>query len=150
MKSKLGNPGKRPYADLRVDEADLEPPEYLVGYAREEWDRIVPIYRDMGVINQMDMAIVCAYCMAYAKFRELSIELAKIESRAGNPMSKMFIPKTVRGERKIDVNPVYREHRKAAEEMLKYASECGLTPIARSRLALNIATAGKFGNLVGG
>jgi len=71
-----------------------------------------------------------AYCYAYGQWRLAVEALARMADRDEN-MHGLLI-KTVDGNAKR--NPLVKIAADAAEDMLRFAGEFGLTPVARSRL----------------
>ena len=119
--------------------AVLEPPSYMIGYAREEWDRVAIELFEMGLLARVDEVSLAAYCDAYAIWRttveQVNVEGILIE-KAGGVMQ----------------NPLITTGSRAAREMLRYAQEFGFTPSARSRISTLDAEvkSGKFGKLIAG
>ena len=67
-----------------------------------------------------------------------------------DPAMRALLVRTADGAK---VNPLVRIAAKAAEDMLRFASEFGLTPIARARIAGGVGGPpddGKFAGLFGG
>lgn len=63
-------------AELNPDEpkADIcipPMPKYLKGDAKKEWDRITPLLVKIGCVANIDLANLEAYCLAYAKAKDL-------------------------------------------------------------------------------
>jgi P27 family predicted phage terminase small subunit len=119
-----GSPGKRatrqapePAAFERCPEA----PSYLPEHARQEWDRVAPGLWAIGLITVVDTACLAAYCSSYAMWRRASEELESltVETRAGD----------------LRRHPLIKVIADAASDMVRYAGEFGLTPVARTRIA---------------
>jgi P27 family predicted phage terminase small subunit len=122
-----GNPGKRSLR--KAPEPALlpkcpEPPEWLHEYAKQEWWRTAPELHVLGLLSSVDVACLAAYCSSYALWRQASEELDKllIETQAGDPRR----------------SPLIKIIRDAASDMVRYAGEFGLTPVARTRIAQGI------------
>ena len=129
-----GNPGKRripneprPFCD-KIPEA----PPFLIGVSRGEWDRIAPQLYIMGMLTNLDVGPFAAYCQAYGRY--VAAELAISEAAAADLLTKGLMIKTTNGN--AIQNPLVGIANKAARDMVRYASEFGLTPSARARLAL--------------
>ena len=77
LKVLRGNPSKervkKNEPQPRRDPLPSDAPEMLVGYAREEWDRVVPELRYLRLMTRVDMQPLAAYCNAYAIWR-LAVE----------------------------------------------------------------------------
>jgi P27 family predicted phage terminase small subunit len=136
-----GNPGKR--AMRQPPEPAIlpkcpEPPEWLHEYAKEEWWRTAPQLHVLGLLSSVDIACLSAYCSSYAKWRRASEELESltVETQAGD----------------LRRNPLIKVIADAASDMVRFAGEFGLTPVARTRIAKGIhqQPPSKFDGLLAG
>jgi len=151
LKLLRGNPAHRP---LNKDEPEpsspAEPPpapEFLSDYARAEWDRIaVELFR-LKLLTVVDIAPLAAYCESFAAWRTAVEKLKEMAAR--DPDTVALTVKTRHDS--VMQNPLFLTMRQAASDMVRYASEFGFTPAARSRI--NIVEAqpapGKFDGLIG-
>jgi P27 family predicted phage terminase small subunit len=92
---------------------------------------------------------LAAYCGAYGRWRIAEETLAGIA--ANDPVMSGLLVRSPDGNARI--NPLVRIAAKAAEDMVRFASEFGMTPAARSRIAAGVCglpDAGKFSGLLGG
>jgi P27 family predicted phage terminase small subunit len=140
-----GNPGKRPIKPEPQPERPAEPPEpppFLAGYACDEWYRVAGELHRLKLLTILDISSLAAYCTAYARWRTAAEALAKMEKL--NPVAALMIKRAQ--------NPLVRIAGRAAADMVKYASQFGFTPIARSRIAAGPFNQppGKFDGLLGG
>jgi P27 family predicted phage terminase small subunit len=95
---------------------------------------VAPQLHAIGMLSTVDLAVLSAYCESYGRWR------AAIELRGHG-----LIGPDGR------VNPLIRIERQAALDMLKFGSELGLTPAARTRLGGAGGTtkrSGKFEGLI--
>jgi P27 family predicted phage terminase small subunit len=146
-----GNPGKRP---LRSEPQPTrpptcpEPPQFIVGYAADEWWRVAPELHALGLLTRIDVPSLAAYCSAFASWRQASESLARMA--ANDPVTNGQLIKTKYGD--AVQNPLVSIARKHAADVVRYASEFGLTALARSRLAAGINAPqpprGKFDGLL--
>jgi P27 family predicted phage terminase small subunit len=91
-------------------------PEWLPLYARQEWERLAGELHRLRLLTILDHAVFGGYCVAYGMWRMAT----EAEAAAGE-----------------DVKPVLaRIASRAANDMVKFASEFGLTPASRTRLGL--------------
>lgn len=124
LKMLTGNPGKRPLNAneprpvLRVPPC----PKTLQGQARSEWRRITRELMSVGMISGLDLAALSIYCSAYAQWIEAQEQVKKLGAVVKSPSGFPIF------------NPYWSIANKAAEQMLKVASEYGLTASSRSRL----------------
>ncbi len=97
----------------------LPPPSHLGKYAKQEWRRVLP--KLAGVATNLDYAALVTYCSAYDTMIEADITL----QRDG------IIIKTLNG---IVAHPATRIKASAADQVRRYQTEFGLTPLARLRV----------------
>jgi P27 family predicted phage terminase small subunit len=67
LKLLKGNPGKRairPTVEPPRPAAPPPPPDFLSGYAKEEWVRVSPGLFALGLLTDLDTATLGAYCWA--------------------------------------------------------------------------------------
>jgi P27 family predicted phage terminase small subunit len=126
-----GNPGQYP---LNVDEPEPllfssvpEAPIFLTGYALEEWHRITPELHRMRLVTLVDINSLAAYCLAFERWRTAE-EMAKI--------SGLMIRNGKKGPYRP--NPLIALAERAADKMVRYAAEFGITPASRSRITAGI------------
>jgi P27 family predicted phage terminase small subunit len=120
-----GNRGKRkllkePKPD-RIETIDC--PELLTEAARVEWNRLCEDMRTQGVLTSWDRAVLAAYCQSYADWLEAQEKVNQIGQMVKTPNTGVPMH-----------NPYLSVARAAKADMLRFASELGLTPVARARL----------------
>ena len=146
-----GNPQRRP---VRTDEPqplpllDAPPPlSFIEAYATEEWNRLAPELVRLGLMTLVDSAPFGAYCVAFARWRTAEEALAKMADK--DPVMRGLIVRSKAGT--AMENPLVYTSRRAAQEMLRFATEFGFTPAARARIhtgASGQAPPSKFGDLL--
>jgi P27 family predicted phage terminase small subunit len=141
-----GNPQQMSLRPEIEPERQAEPPEapaFLEGFARDEWYRIVAELHRLKLLTILDIKPLAAYCTAYARWRTAVQALAKLE--ALNPVAGGLMIKRAQ-------NPLVRIAGRAETDMLRYASQFGFTPVARSRLAAGPFSQppGKHADVLGG
>ena len=151
LKLLRGNPG---HEKLNTDEPqpqqapDIPPaPDWLTGYAFDEWDRIVTELYRLRLLTVVDIQPLAAYCQAYKRWRMAEEALERMGEK--DLMTHGLILKGRSGN--AVENPLAITAHKAAMAMVRYASEFGLTPAARSRISAADAigtTAKKFDGLL--
>lgn len=126
VKELEGNPGKR---KLNAKEPKPEPgapkcPSWLHPDAKKEWKRIAKNLEHLGILTEVDVNAFAAYCQSYARWKEAQEHISKEGSTF----------ETASGYRQQSpwVGIANTNHRL----MLSAAAEFGLTPSARSRIAL--------------
>jgi P27 family predicted phage terminase small subunit len=153
LKLLRGNPG---HQRLNKDEPQPaippevpEPPSFLLPAAQDEWWRISGELHVLGLLSNLDIQVLAAYCQAYARWRQAEEALAVFAAK--DPATHGILIKAADGNARI--NPLLKAANAAAEDMVKFASEFGMSPAARARVAQGIAWregAGKFDGLLGG
>jgi phage terminase small subunit len=67
-----GNPSKRPIRrGFEPPQPPLppSPPSFWTGYAREEWDRVAPGLHLFGLLTEIDVMVLAAYCEAFKRWK---------------------------------------------------------------------------------
>ena len=153
LKLLRGNPGKRAMkAGMAVERAvEIPAPlDFLSEYAADEWRRLAPEMTRLGCLSRLDWACFGAYCDSYATWRtavESLNRMAEVDPKRHGLLVKGADGNAVQ-------NPLVRIERQAAENMVRIASEFGMTPAARSRInggeAMMPRPPSKFGDLLAG
>jgi P27 family predicted phage terminase small subunit len=148
-----GNPGHKAKRLLSGPEPEVppecpDPPSLLSPYAQDEWWRTAPSLHVLGLLSALDAMALAAYCQSYARWREAEEALARVADR--DEHMRGLLIKTEGGARR---NPLVKLAADAADQMLTFASEFGLTPVARARLAAGVGAqpprgGGKFEGLI--
>lgn len=121
LKLLAGNPGKRPLNEHEPDPAlldDLKPPTGLDRFGKQAWNENAPLLRDLGLLTVIDRNSLASYCMAYSRWRNGNIALARSKPAYDN-------------YRQIAVTV-----EKAEQAMRLLAGEFGMSPSSRSRLSV--------------
>jgi len=145
-----GNPHKRKVPkepDLLIAPEVPDPPPFIEAYATEEWCRIAAGLHRTKLLTAVDHAALGGYCVAYARWRTAEEALRIMADK--DPITRALLVKSKHGY--AMENPLVYTSRRAAQEMLRFASEFGFTPAARARIAAGISTAepkSKFGDLL--
>jgi P27 family predicted phage terminase small subunit len=144
LKLLAGVPGHRPLNDKEPQPDLLEetpqPPSHLSGEARTHWANIVPKLVRNGMLSEVDVPTIAAYCQAYGRWVAAESMVAKqgdvLISPSGFPIQ----------------NPYLAVANKAMEQMIKREVEFGMTPSSRSRVSSTAKPkkANRFLDLVGG
>jgi P27 family predicted phage terminase small subunit len=137
LKVLRGNPGQRRLAAPLEPEPLAEcppPPDYLGVYATQEWQRVGPELHRLGLLTELDIPMLAAFCAAFELWRTVVEILARERIPEGSTRAK----------------PLVRIRKDASERMLAAAREFGMTPLARTRLTggLGPAKPSKFKDLI--
>lgn len=126
-----GNRSKLSAGQLRERESVLpdisipKPPTHLLPAAKKEWLRITPHLQKLGLITELDMAALSAYCQAYARWAGTELKLKKLGDDA-------LVEETPSGYKQMSV--LLQISNRAGEQMHKFMGEFGLTPSTRTRV----------------
>lgn len=120
-----GNPGKRPLND-REPRPEGAPvcPDWLDDEARREWERVVPRLVRLGLATELDEVLLAAHCVAWAQWRRAS----EVVAREG----ATYVTKGGLVRRRPEV-AIAQE---AARQLERLAARFGLSPVDRTRLAV--------------
>ena len=119
-----GIPGKRPLPEGEPEpEVKIpSPPAIIQGVALEEWHRITTELLALGLIAEINRALIAAYCKAYADWIEAEghwdTEPRIFKTETGYPVT----------------NPWRSVADKAFERMCKVATGFGMDPASMSRI----------------
>ena len=127
-----GNPGKRPIGRVFEPPRPAEPPDFLRGDARAEWDRVAPGLFVMGLLTAADVACLAAYCQAFAIWRSATLALDEIAQLDAAPTRGLLVKGS---EGQAPPNPLLAIASSAARDVVRYAGEFGFSPAARSRIS---------------
>lgn len=98
-------------------------PDWLDDEARAEWDRVVPFMESAGMLSRVDGATLVAYCQSWSR----AVAAEKIVNAMGLTIS------TPQGFEQARPEVAIAKHAWAAVH--RFASEYGMTPSSRSRVA---------------
>ena len=115
--------GQAPQAPPLVDPP--KPPDWLPADGRLEWDRVAPRLVTLGLLTDLDVMALTAYCAAVATWRAASQQVA---------VEGVTVP-TGRGDG-VTTHPAVRTAQRAELAMLRWSAELGLTPASRGRLGV--------------
>lgn len=149
LKLLMGNPGKQkiPQGEPEPETKIPDPPAMLTDYALEEWHRITPALADLGLISELTVPAVIAYCDSYSDWRTATEELNKI--RRDKSALATLIQLTTNGN--IIPNPLKLMQKSARADFVRFAAEFGGTEVAKTRLATESRTRkSKFDGLLCG
>jgi P27 family predicted phage terminase small subunit len=137
LKLLRGNPGKRPIRpepEPEIPPQVPEPPEFLIGYAVEEWRRVAPQLHHLRILTILDVQPLAAYCSSYARWRtaeEVLRKMAEKDAATGGLLIK-------RADGNAGQNPLVKISRDSAEAMVQYAGHFGMSAVARARISAGV------------
>lgn len=106
-----------------MDASALEKPDHLSDDASEMWDRMVAALSDIDVLLPIDVPSLEIACEAYARWKE-----AVAFRRERGVLAKG-------GNRGVITAPWVGIEERASAQFRAFASEFGLTPLARGAIA---------------
>jgi P27 family predicted phage terminase small subunit len=132
LRKVMGNPGKRalPTAEAQFIPSLPSPPPHLSDDAKVEWGRASDELYKVGLLTSADRSVFGAYCQAYGRWAQSErtiIEMGKKDLLTGGLMIKTSNGNAIQ-------NPLVGIANKAMADMVRYATELGMTPSARSRI----------------
>ena len=114
-------------------------PAWLAATARAEWRRVAPILTERRILTEADLGSLENYCVATGQIRDCQTLLSGLDSPFFTGESGVPRP-----------HPAIRVQHAAITLARQLAAELGLTPVSRSRPAINddAEDNGGFGDLV--
>lgn len=114
-------------AETRKDEPALPVkappcPPWLKGEGKKEWGRVTKLLVAMGVVAEIDRALLAFYCEAWAEF----IEAADYIEENGHTVTLE--------SGYVAIHPMVGVKNSAFERCVKIAAQFGFSPSARTRL----------------
>lgn len=97
-------------------------PSWLSSLGKREWRRVVPELESMGLLTIVDMAALAGYCESYAVWKGARRQLK----------TEAWVYPNLQGT--LCRHPLVGIADKALANMLRFASEFGFTPAARTRI----------------
>lgn len=99
-----------------------EPPNELGAGAVREWWRVVPLLERWRLVNELDFAVIAAYCSALATFLEAEADVS----------ARGIVVTSAREDGALVKNPSVAIRRDAANQVRQLAGELGMTPASRA------------------
>ena len=109
----------------------LPMPDWLHPEAVDLWEKTAPTLERLSLSKPEDHATFAAYCQAWAVFVRASKRLNK---EGLTIMTTVGLPDGGTQDKPM-VNPIYRTVKESGEQLLKFAKEFGLTPVASATLS---------------
>ena len=111
-------------AELKVTPITPEPPDWLAGYAKEEWWRVAAELHRNTWLTSIDETLFARYCQAYARWRQAEDQI-DIDGQTVKSVDKR------NGYEWQRENPAVKIAMRWGSEMQKCAERFGLTPGSR-------------------
>jgi P27 family predicted phage terminase small subunit len=113
---------------IKPNSNKVKPPAWLNDVAKKEFKRIVKEMHDLEILTNVDVDALALYCDAYASY----IECTRIIDEEG-----MMVEYTNKAAETNKVpHPLLTKKKQLAEQMKALATEMGLTPASRAKLAM--------------
>jgi P27 family predicted phage terminase small subunit len=125
VKRVRGNPGKRPLNDREPQPRRVVPrcPDFLDEDAKREWRRVTRLLERNGIVTELDGPTLMAFCQAFSRWAVAERNLQKYGTVILSPDKNFPIQ-----------SPYLSIANMAMEQMVKIATEFGMTPSSRSRV----------------
>lgn len=162
IKKLTGNPGHRPLNDkeLVVEPGAPEMPKGMSKAAQREWEFIVPVLLELGVLTQVDGKALAGYCDAYALWEQARKDINKYGLVVESPKLNMGVPVIIGGQQEavidpktgeptgqthwvggealieLKANPAVSIYNTMGKAMKMFLIEFGLTPASRAKLKI--------------
>lgn len=125
LKLLRGNPGRRPISTREptpalVDEGQA-PPAWLEAAAKKEWRRLAPLLAKNGLLSELDLDALTAYCVAFTDWRRAAAQARRRAVVVGPNGFLMASPYVAMAARALTV-------------LRSLMSDFGMTPSARARV----------------
>jgi P27 family predicted phage terminase small subunit len=120
-----GNPGRRPLNEKEPQfrAAGTKPPEWLSGYAREEWNRLAPMLIEQGVLTEADRELFATGCERYGVYRQAveQVDTLLVESKSNGWIT----------------NPLHALAKSALADAMAVFREFGIGASSRSKVTVS-------------
>ncbi len=139
LKLVTGNPGRRPinHGEPIIEANETpKPPAHITGIARTEWDRVAPVLFNCGVLTELDVMALAVYCQSFSIYVQ-ALDAIDAFGKKEKLVCELLV-KTTSGT--LKQNPLVGIANKAAADMVRYATEFGMTPSSRTKLDMNKST----------
>lgn len=109
--------------------------------AKQEWNRIAPQLESLGILSDIDMTALVAYCKAYAEYidaENMLKEKGPLYKAGGETRTTRHADgseTTVRKGGSITTSPYMWIRNKALDQMRQFLLEFGMTPSSRSKVS---------------
>ncbi len=114
---------------LKPKNDKIKPPAWLDSVAKKEFKRIATELEELDLITNVDVNALATYCDAYSDY----IECTKIIQQEG-----LMIEHTNKaGETNSVPHPLLTKKKQLHEQMKTLATEFGLTPSSRAKIAIS-------------
>jgi P27 family predicted phage terminase small subunit len=125
LKLLRGNPGRRPLPTQEPTPALVEgsqaPPAWLDKAAKAEWRRVAPLLVKNGLLSELDLDALTAYCVAFTEWRRAAAQARRQTVVVGPNGFLMQSPYVLIAARSLAL-------------MRSLMSDFGMTPSARARV----------------
>ena len=131
LKIAAGNPGRRPLNKSEPQPKRGNPmcPDWLDDEAKRHWEYILPILDSMRVLTVAEGDALVQYCRAYSRWKAAESHLME------HGTTYEVLDKDGLFQR-VQTRPQVAEARSMLDVMHRKQQEFGLTPAARSRIAV--------------
>jgi P27 family predicted phage terminase small subunit len=133
LKLVKGNPGKRalPANEAQPDLSRPKPPGFLGRDGRFEWARVIEVLFTNGLMTDLDVPALTAYCDAFGQWAQ-AVRALERDAKVDASKKYGFVEKTSSGNNVQ--NPLVGIRNKARSDCVRFALEFGMSPSSRSKV----------------
>jgi P27 family predicted phage terminase small subunit len=119
---------KQAEESLRMSDEHIDPPEWLDEIAKKEFERIAELLKEVRLVTEADIHLLATYCDAYSDY----VKCTELIQKEG-----LMVEYTNKAAETNKVpHPLMTKKKQLFEQMKAVASEFGLSPSARAKLAM--------------
>ena len=111
-------------------------PAMLSAEAMAEWQRVGTHLERLGLMTDIDVVALTAYCDAFGEWVAARRAFSLIQER--NKITGGFMVRTPNGG--VQIAPLVSIIRAARSDMVRFASEFGMTPSARAGMDIDVSS----------
>lgn len=132
-----GYPDKRAKNEFEpkpnIPERVPSPPPYLSEIAGKEWQRIAKPLHDLGLLTELDITALAAYCEAFEDWVTAKTNLDKWNKLHLDSKNIIFSAKS----KVSKPHPYLTMRENARRDLVRLAAEFGMTPSTRTRISVS-------------
>ncbi len=129
------SPNRLPKNEPKPTSAAPAAPGHLGAEAQAEWQRIVGRLAELGLMSDLDVGALAAYCDSFGDWTVARRAFSLIQERF--KVTGGFVIRTTNGN--VMQHPLVGTIRCARADMVRFAAEFGMTPAARAGMDVDPA-----------
>ncbi len=125
--------------DMKVKSHRPARPVWLSSVARKEWDRIVPILENLGILAPIDREMLALYCEAHADYLEAKALVKSLLVKTGEKTTKKKDGSIVMSGGNVIQHPALSIRNQAWKRLKDICAEFGMSASSRTGIG-NVQT----------